>query len=240
MTSLNRAFALAEMNRRPVRVGENLKLDVARIAKIALEQHAIVAEGRERFPLRALERFAEAGERLDDPHAAAAAAGARLDQQRKADAMRLRLQRCVGLIVAVVSGDRRHVEGARRGVWLRSCFPSPPSLRASARRRSARHRATARANGARSERNPYPGCSASAFIASAAAMIASALRYESAAGAGPTQRASSMNCKMERVRVGFGVDAERNDPHLAGRASDAHGDLAAIGDQQPLQYPTLA
>ena len=85
MAPLNRAFALAEMNRRAVRVGENLELDVARVAKIALEQNAIVAEGRERFALRAFERFVKARERLDDAHAAAAAAGARLDQQRKTD-----------------------------------------------------------------------------------------------------------------------------------------------------------
>ena len=59
MAPLDRALALAEMNRRAVRVGEDLKLDVPRVAQIALEQHRVVAEGRERFALRALERFAE-------------------------------------------------------------------------------------------------------------------------------------------------------------------------------------
>ena len=59
MTALNRALALAEVHRRAVRVGEDLKLDVTRIAQISFEQHRVVAEGRARFALRRCERFVE-------------------------------------------------------------------------------------------------------------------------------------------------------------------------------------
>ncbi len=45
------------------------------------------------------------------------------------------------------------------------------------------------------------------------------------------QRASSTNCEMVRAGVGVGVDAERDDSHLARGARDAHRDLAAIGDR---------
>ena len=53
-------------------------------------------------------------------------------------------------------------------------------------------------NFAFSERKPYPGCIASAFVISAAAMILDILRYDSELGAGPMQTASSANftCKL--------------------------------------------
>jgi hypothetical protein len=60
MAPLNRALALAEMQRRAVRVGEDLELDVARIAQITFEQHGVVAERCERLALRRFERFVEA------------------------------------------------------------------------------------------------------------------------------------------------------------------------------------
>ena len=44
-----------------------------------------------------------------------------------------------------------------------------------------------------SERNPYPGCIASAFVISAAAIIFWIFRYDSVLGAGPIHTASSAN-----------------------------------------------
>ncbi len=37
--------------------------------------------------------------------------------------------------------------------------------------------------------------------------------------------------QVVRVGVGFGIDAERNDTHLACAARDANRDFAAVGDQ---------
>ena len=74
MAALNRTFAFAEMNRRAVRVGENLKLDVARIAQVAFQQNRVVAERGQRFALGGVERFVERVRRRDDAHAASAAA----------------------------------------------------------------------------------------------------------------------------------------------------------------------
>ena len=86
MAALQRAFALAEMDDVAVRVAQQLDLDVARPLEVALEDQPLVAE-RSRGP-----RAAPGRERLgsrrarDDVHALAAAAGARLDQHREADA----------------------------------------------------------------------------------------------------------------------------------------------------------
>src|SRR5690242_13908866 len=112
MSSLDRTFALAQMNGRAVRVGQNLKLDVPWIPQIALEQNGVVAEGRARFALRGFERLIEGGRRLDDAHAAPAAAGAGFNEQRKADALRLFAQSPRRLIVTVVAGNSRHRRGA--------------------------------------------------------------------------------------------------------------------------------
>ena len=97
MASLNRTFALAEMNRRAERIGKDLEFDVARFAQIPLEQHRIVTERRECFALRRRQRFVELLDDVDDAHAASAAAGARLDQQRESRRARLRC--------AIVAGD---------------------------------------------------------------------------------------------------------------------------------------
>ena len=51
--------------------------------------------------------------------------------------------------------------------------------------------ATARANAGFSDRNPYPGCTARAPVRRTASTMASAFRYESFAGGGPTSTASS-------------------------------------------------
>ena len=41
---------------------------------------------------------------------------------------------------------------------------------------------------------------------------------------------------MQRVAVELGVHGDRGDAELAGGARDAHGDLAAVGDEDPLQH----
>ena len=56
---LHRALALAERERRAVRVGEQLDLDVARPLEVALEEDAVVAEAGLRLAPRRLERVVE-------------------------------------------------------------------------------------------------------------------------------------------------------------------------------------
>ena len=41
---------------------------------------------------------------------------------------------------------------------------------------------------------------------------------------------------VQRARVGVGVDRHRLDAHLAARAHDAHGDLSAVGDEDPREH----
>ena len=88
VAALHRALALAEGEHRPVGVGEELDLDVARPLEVALEEEPVVAEGRAGLPFGRLDRRLELGLGAHDSHAAAAAAGGGLDEQRKADLLR--------------------------------------------------------------------------------------------------------------------------------------------------------
>ena len=89
VAALDRAVALPEVDRRPVAVGQDLDLDVARALDIALAEDAAVAEARLRFPARRLERLLELVGRPHDAHSAAAAPRGGLDDQRVADLVRL-------------------------------------------------------------------------------------------------------------------------------------------------------
>ena len=66
MPALNRTFALAKMDHRPVLVAENLKLDVAGRVDVLLEIHIADAESRLGFALRRLEGVREIRRDLDD------------------------------------------------------------------------------------------------------------------------------------------------------------------------------
>ena len=85
VAALDRAVALAEVDRVAVRVGEHLHLDVPRILQVALDVDAAVREVLLALALRRLERPLRLGRLADELHALAAAARGRLDDERVAD-----------------------------------------------------------------------------------------------------------------------------------------------------------
>ena len=125
VAALHRAVALAEMDHVAVRVAEDLHLDVARAVQRRARGSA--ARRRRRPRPRAARRRARRASSgvVDEPHAAPAAAGARLDEQRVADARRRVGEAGIGLVVAVVA---RHAPARRRAAMRgapRPCRPSP-------------------------------------------------------------------------------------------------------------------
>src|SRR5205085_10499949 len=68
--------------------GQELDLDVARALEVALAEDGIVAERACRLSPGRRERLLELIRRGHDAHAAAAAAGSRLDEEREADLLR--------------------------------------------------------------------------------------------------------------------------------------------------------
>jgi hypothetical protein len=83
--ALNRALAFAQRDNASGSVAEELHLDVARALDEALAEHPVVAECRLRLAPRRRQGVLELGLVADDPHAAPAAAGGRLDHEREAD-----------------------------------------------------------------------------------------------------------------------------------------------------------
>src|SRR5581483_10869788 len=73
VAALDRAVALAERYDRPVRVSEDLDLDVARSFEIALAKDGVVAERRSRLASRGLECVRELAFFAHDTHPATAA-----------------------------------------------------------------------------------------------------------------------------------------------------------------------
>ena len=85
VAALERAIALAEMDRVALAVAKNLELDVARVAEIFLHVDGGIAERRLRLGAGLLHLRLELVLRLDDLHASPAATGGCLDEHRIAD-----------------------------------------------------------------------------------------------------------------------------------------------------------
>ena len=86
VAALQRAVALAEMAHVAVLVGENLHLDVLRLDEVLLDEDVVVAEGLVRLTLDEIERGDDVLGHFAQAHAAAAAAGRRLQNDGEAEA----------------------------------------------------------------------------------------------------------------------------------------------------------
>ena len=99
--------------------------------------------------------------------------------------------------------------------------------------------ATARAKVARSARNPYPGWTAWAPVE----VTASRIGVDPQIALGGRGRSDADRDVGEpdvhRVRVGVAVDGDRLDPEVPARADDPDGDLAPVGDQDPVERPAV-
>jgi hypothetical protein len=84
---LNRALALAEVHHVAVVVADDLELDVAGVVEVLLDVDVAVAEGGLGLALRGAKVRAELVGVAHHAHAAAAAAGHRLDDHRVSDAL---------------------------------------------------------------------------------------------------------------------------------------------------------
>ena len=88
MAALDRAFALEQMHRMAVTVGENLDLDMARTVDELLDVEPAVAERRFGLAGYGPDRGGEILFVLDQPQSLAAAAGCGLDHNRQPDLVR--------------------------------------------------------------------------------------------------------------------------------------------------------
>ena len=221
-----------------VGVAEHLHLDVARPLEIALEQHAVVAEGARRLSLRADQRASELVGPRDDAHAAPATACRRLDHDWIADPLGLGGKRGRILRIAVIAGHDRHAMRLHQRL----------------RRRFRAHRADGL--GRRADEDE-PGLGAglgkirilrqkavTGMYRLGAALprrvddrrnleIAVARRRR------PDQPRLIRQRNMQCTRIGLGVDRDCRDSHQPRGADDPAGNLAAIGNQDLCEHGAM-
>ena len=230
VVTLDRAFALEQMNEVSVRIAGELHFEVARPLDQLFEQHPLVAEGAHRLALGKLELDDEVGEVIDAAHALAAATRAGLDEQRHANGARLLEQQFRLLRFAVVTRHAQHP--GTRGNALRfdlrahaldhvGARPDPGDavLDAATHELCALgEKAIARMDGARARGD---------------GRLHDGIRIEVAAyGIGRADAHGRVGfTHVTGAGVGIRVDGDGAQAEPACGADDAASDLAAIGDQ---------
>ncbi len=229
MPALQRALALAERPGVAVLVGEHLELDVARALDELLAEDVRVLEARLRLAACAREGLGHLGLGAHDAHPAPAAAAARLEDDRVADA--LRLTRCVRRVLEH-AGARQQRQAEPLGVAARGDLVAPRA-----------HRLGRRSD----ERDPALGADARELGVLGEKAVAGMDRVggrdlrraddgrhvEVALGGRVRADAHRLvgEAHVQRARVDLGVDGHGLDAELAARAQDAEGDLAPVRDQ---------
>ncbi|KZE94510.1 hypothetical protein AVP42_00993 [Agromyces sp. NDB4Y10] len=234
VSALERALALAEVDDVAVRVGEDLHLDVARGVDEALEQQGVVAERGARDAAGRGQGVLELGLVAGDLHALAAAARGRLDEQWEPDERRGVEELVVG---RVRLADARHHGHAGLG----DVALGPDLVAHDLERERAGTDEHDAGLGARAPEGGVLGEEAVAGVdrlrAGVEGRANDARRVEVALGC--RSRADAHGLVGERdvrgARVGVGVDGDGVDAEALQRADDAHGDLAAVGDEHPVE-----
>ncbi len=133
VAALDAALALAEVHERPVRVAQDLDLDVPRSLDEPLEEQPVVPERGRRLAPRGGDGLRELRRIADDAHPAPAPARARLDEQRVADGVGPRRELRVGRVARrgsrAAPGRRSPPRGPSRVPCRRGPASRPPAAR---------------------------------------------------------------------------------------------------------------
>ena len=221
------------MHQIAVLITQHLDLDMARAGQPALEKDRAVAKGGSGLAPCAGNRLVKTRWRLDDPHAAPAAARRRLDQHRIADALRRRCR--IGAFGEFVGVEGGHAHGLHQALG--------GQLVADAANRGRR--------GADPDQTGIDDCLRKAGVLGQKA-IAGMHRIGAAAPTGVNhladieiglRRGAAIECDRGigfahegACGIAIGIDRDRADAHAMCGAHHAPGNLAAVGDQQSTDW----
>ena len=238
VSTLDRALALAQVHDGAVMIAEDLELDVARRLEVALDVDVAVAEGRLGLALGGAQRVRELAGRLDDAHAAAAAAGDGLDDHRVADVLG-QLQRPVLVLDRAVAARQHRQTGLlHRPAGLGLVAEQPDHVRVGADE----------ADVAGFAHLGQVGALGQEAVAGVDGVGAADLRgaddrrhVEIALAAARAADADVFvgEAHVQRVLVGLRIDGDGLDAQFAAREDDAQRDLPTVGDQDLLEHEAL-
>ncbi len=232
--ALNGAFAFPEVGDRAVAIADDLHLDMARLPDQPLGIDAVEAERGLGLGLATRIGLREIGSALDHAHAAPAAAGHRLDHDRRLAAER--------------GEERRDVlqRGGPAGAgddWHAAALCQLPCRNLVAeqfeRRRLRPDEGDACIDAGLRERSVLAE-EAVAGVHGVAACAPRRLHHGLNVEIGPRAAAGDFDrligkAHMQRQRIVRGMDRDRREAGIGCGARDADGDLAAIGDQELLE-----
>ena len=235
MATLDRAFALAQINDIALGIAEDLDFDVARLLDELLDEHAVVAKAGEPFALGRLEAVFHVLIVPGEAHALAAAARAGLHHDRIADLVGPGQRVFCTVDRAFGTGHRVHARIAREllgfdlvthrsdGIGGRANEGDAGVLAGQRKALALGQEAIARVD---------------RIGAGVLGRLNDLVRQQIGLRSG---RRAEMNrlvrqLDMRAARIGIRIDRDRGDAHLLGRTHDPASDLAAIGDQDFLEH----
>ena len=235
VAALQGAVALAEMDRVALAVAEHLDLDVARLLEIFLDIDRVVAESSLGLGLGGLERVEEIVLVARHLHAASAAAGSRLDDDRIADV--LGDLPGLGLVgdAALGAGHAGDAEALGRALGFDLVAHDADMLRLRADEGDAvmlEHLREARVLG----QEAVAGMDRIRAGDLAGGDQGRDVEIAVAGGRRADAHALVGEAHMHGVRVGGGMDRHGGDAELLRRAQDSQGDLASVGNEDLIEH----
>lgn len=238
VAALERAFAFAEVDDIPVRIGHDLDLDVARGGDEAFEEERVVAEGVRGLTAGGLECCREFGGLEDGVHALAAASGGGLDEDGEADVLGCGDEGLVGgpgVLRARHEGDAVGRDRLLRGDLVAH---RPDRLGAGAEEDDAGGIAGGGEVGVLGE-EPVAGVDGLGSRRLRCGDDLVDVEVGLARLGGAEAHGGVGGSHVGGVGVGVGVDGDGADAQALGGADDAEGDLAAVGDEDGVEHSQL-
>ena len=234
MPTLNGAIPLAQVDDVAVFVGQDLKFDMMRTLDIFLDEDAAVAEGGQGLPRRDFHILAQLGIRADDPESASSAAGAGFDHDRVVGFF----GKGQGLVdigdAAFGSGDDRDADSFGELAGFDLAAHEVDGVRGGTDEGNAGGLAELGKFGVFREKSVswMDGIGADALRE-----IHDLLPVQEAFDGSRADEVGLVGFfDVDAGRIGFGIDGGCGDIQFAAAADDAHGDFAAIGDQNFLKH----
>jgi hypothetical protein len=230
LAALQRAFALVQVRHVAAAVSDHLHLDVARRRDQLLDVDLAPPERGPRLRLRRGVGARQCLGRFDDAQSAAAASGQRLDHHLGAGAQRRHeFARLVQRHGPRQAARHRHVVVLRELPRAGLVAQKVEHLRTGPDEDEARFGAAARQLRVLAQ-EAVAGMHG--IAAGAARRLDDGIDVEVGGGAGPGQRHGLVGAPpVQRAAIVHGVHRHAVHAKLGGGPRDAHGDLAAVGDQ---------